>query len=399
MADIALLIKKYLKDDLDGNEKQELESWKNESEINQQIFDELIDDHYLISAVADAYKIDSDIVARQKMHGLITEEPQLPVEAEAEPEKTMIRSLWPKLAAAAAVILILLSIAIFSKQDREPGPHVTGKQKAEPDIAPGGSKATLQLADGRTIVLDNTAMGQLARQGATQIMSKDGQLVYAPGEEDGKNEVLYNTVSTAKGQTYPLLLSDNSRIWLNAESSIRFPVSFTGNERKVEVTGEVYFEIAHNAAKPFIATVNGVNIQVLGTKFNVNAYKDEEAIKTTLIEGSVRVINGMQRKQIRPGQQAQVIANEITVTDDVNVDKITAWQQGYFRFSEDKLSEAMKNVARWYNVEVVYEGGAANVELTGDINRSSNLSSVVKLLAAMDVNARIEGRKLILKAQ
>lgn len=396
MADIALLINKFLKDELDERETQELEFWKSESDVNRQIFEELTNDAYLIEAVGDAYKIDSDTVARQKMHALIAKEQQL----EPGTQKPKIRSLWFRLAATAAVIFILISITTIYllRKDKEPGNIVTS-QNTKPDIAPGASKATLTLADGSTIVLDSTAMGQLAQQGATQIINKDGQLVYAAGKPEGNSAAFYNTVSTSKGQTYPLLLSDHSRIWLNAESSIRFPVSFTGNERRVEITGEVYFEIAHDASKPFFATVNGVNIQVLGTKFNVNAYADEGAIKTTLVEGSVSISKGIQRKRLTPGQQAQVVANEISIADKVDVGKITAWRQGYFRFKEDKLAEAMKNIARWYNVEVVFEGNAANIELSGDINRSSNLSSIVRLLAAMDVEARIEGRKLIVKAQ
>lgn len=395
MTDIALLIKKFLKDELDERETQELESWKSQSDVNRRIFEELTSDAYLIEAVGDAYKIDSDPVARQKMHALIAAEQ----EVETGTRKTKIRSLWFRLAAA-AVFFILISITTIYilRKEKEPGTVVVN-QNVKPDIAPGANKATLTLADGSTIVLDSAAMGQLAQQGATQIINKDGQLVYTGGKREENSAVFYNTVSTSKGQTYPLLLSDHSRIWLNAESSIRFPVSFTGDERRVEITGEVYFEIAHDAAKPFFATVNGVNIQVLGTKFNVNAYADESAIKTTLIEGSVSISKGTQKKRITPGQQAQVVANEISIADNVDVGKITAWRQGYFRFKEDKLFEAMKNIARWYNIEVAFEGNAANIELSGNINRSSNLSSIVRLLAAMDVQARIEGRKLIVKAQ
>lgn len=400
MADIALLIKKYLKDELEESEKQELESWKNQSDTNLRIFEELTDDDYLISAVGDAYKIDSDAVALQKIHARIAVQQQASEEAGTKSVKPVIRSLWFRLAAAAAVILIIISITtIYTLQKDKRTDNVAEKRGLNPDIAPGASKATLTLADGRTIVLDSTAMGQLAEQGTAQIINKDGRLVYTAGKGEAKTDVLYNTVSTSKGQTYPLLLSDNSRIWLNSESSIHFPVSFTGRDRRVEITGEVYFEIAHDAARPFIATVNGVDIQVLGTTFNVNAYADENSIKTTLVEGSVRVSKGIQRKQIAPGQQAQVIADEIKIANNVNVDKITAWRQGYFRFKDDKLSEAMKNIARWYNIEVVFEGNAANVQLSGDINRSSNLSSVIRLLAALDVEARTEGRKLIVKAQ
>lgn len=396
MTDIALLIKKYLKEDLDEKEEQELESWKNQSEANRQIFEKLTDDNYLLQAVSDSYKIDSDEIAQQKINVLIDADQATTGIA----KETLVRSIWPRLSVAAAVLLLLaVSAVYFLRKNQQPDTRVTKTSNETPDITPGTYKATLRLADGRSIVLDSATMGQLAQQGGIQVLNKNGQLVYTPSNAEGKGEVLWNTLSTAKGQTYPLLLSDGSRIWLNSESSIRFPVFFKGDLREVQITGEVLFEVAHDPSKPFKVTAKDINVQVLGTTFNVNAYNDEDAIKTTLIEGSVQVSSGVQRKKIRPGQQAQVVANEIKVVENVAVDKIIAWKQGYFRFKEDKLSEAMKNIARWYNVDVVFQGNAGNVEFSGDIHRSSNLSEVVRLLAAMDVDARIEGRKLILKAQ
>jgi ferric-dicitrate binding protein FerR (iron transport regulator) len=266
------------------------------------------------------------------------------------------------------------------------------------DIAPGVFKATLKLADGRSIVLDKSTMGQLAEQGSTQVLNKDGQLVYAPAAGAAQAKDLWNTLSTAKGQTYSLLLSDGSRITLNSESSIQFPVSFAGELREVKVTGEAYFQVAHDASRPFEVKARDMELRVLGTTFNVNAYSDEDAVKATLVEGSIQIRKGVQKKIIKPGQQAQVLPDDIKVTD-VDVDRITAWKQGYFRFKEDKLSEAMRNVARWYDVEVVYEGNAAGVEVTGSIPRTANLSELIKMLAAIDIEAKIDGKKLILNAK
>jgi ferric-dicitrate binding protein FerR (iron transport regulator) len=403
MTDITLLIHKFLKDELDEGEKLELQEWRAQSDVNNRIFEKLTNEDYLFTAVGDAYKIDSDEVAQQKMNVLIDQEQQSTAHL-PEGNKITLRSIWPRLSVAAAILILLAVSAIYIvNRNRQPKAVVAETKKAKPDIAPGTYKATLQLADGSIVSLDSTTNKIIGQQGNTAIKNNNGQLVYnaKSSPSGGQGEaVLYNTVSTAKGQTYPVLLSDNSRVWLNSESSIRFPVAFVSGERKVEITGEVYFEVAHDASKPFIASVNGVDIQVLGTKFNINAYKDEDAIRTTLIEGAVRVSKGGQKKQIKPGQQAQVISNDIKVVDNVDLDKITAWKQGLFAFKGDKLQDVMKDLARWYNIDVVYEGsGTKDVEITGNIFRNWNLSEVLKILSTLNIESRIEGRTLILKAQ
>jgi transmembrane sensor len=404
MTDISLLIHKFLKDELNDSEKLELQAWREESDVHNRIFEKLTGEDYLLAGVSHAYKIDSDETAQQKINVLIDED-QRATEYVQQSERITLRSIWPRLSVAAAILILLAVSAIYIiKRNHTQAPVMAEVKKAKPDIAPGTYKATLTLADGSVVVLDSITNKLIGQQGSTAIKNNNGQLVYSSdnstGGSRGEMEILYNTVSTAKGQTYPVLLSDNSRVWLNSESSIRFPVSFAPGERKVQITGEVYFEVAHDAGKPFIASVNGVDIQVLGTKFNINAYGDEEAIRTTLIEGSVRVSKGGQKKQIRPGQQAQVISNDIKVVDNVDLDKIIAWKQGLFAFKGDKLVDVMRDLARWYNIDVVYEGsGTKDVEITGNIFRNWNLSEVLKILSTLNIDSRIEGRKLILKAQ
>jgi transmembrane sensor len=395
MADIAQLIHKYLKEECSEEELQQLQDWQQQSEHNRRIFNRLTDDEYLLQAVADHYKIDPDEVALEKINARIDAEEQAKDTAE---KAGNVRWIWPRLSVAAAILVLLATSTIYILHKNQQGPGITQSMPANQDVAPGGYKATLQLADGRSISLDSASTGQLAQQGSTQVLNKNGQLVYTPSRAGGPSDILWNTLSTSKGQTYPLLLTDGSRITLNAESSIRFPVTFTGDRREVQVTGEVYFQVAHDAARPFTVTAKDMDLQVLGTTFNVNAYNDEESVKTTLVEGSILVKKGIQQKVIRPGQQAQVLLNDIKVTE-VDVDKAIAWKQGFFRFKEDKLSEAMKNIARWYNIEVVFEGNAADVDVSGDIPRTANLSELVRLLAVIDVTARIEGKKLVLKAQ
>jgi ferric-dicitrate binding protein FerR (iron transport regulator) len=390
---IAVLIGKHLKQELSREEDLELNAWIEESGDHREIFERLTTVDYLEDTIREKYRTNAVEATREKLNRLIE------TDGETLQRNGSIHRIWPRLAVAAAV-LCLLSVSVFYilKRTGKADTEMAKAVKVESVISPGSNKATLKLADGRSIVLDSATIGQLAQQGSTQVLNKNGQLVYDASRVMGQREVLWNTLSTTKGQTYSLLLSDGSRITLNSASSIRFPVTFTGEKREVQVTGEVYFQVAHDASRPFEVTAGDMVLQVLGTTFNVNAYADEAAIKATLVEGSIQIIKGAQRKIIKPRQQAQVLPNDIKVTE-VDVDKIIAWQQGFFRFKEDKLSAAMKNIARWYDVDVQYEGNAANVEISGGIPRSANISELIKMLAGIDVEARIEGRKLVLKAQ
>jgi len=387
---IAVLIGKHLKQELSNEEEQELTAWMEASSDHRDIFERLTHIDYLEDTVRERYRTNAVEDTREKLHQLIA------TDGEGVQPVGRVRSIWPRLAVAAAIFCVLAVSVVYTLM-RNKGAH-TDVATVGPVIAPGANKATLKLTDGSTIVLDSATMGQLVQQGGTQVLNKNGQLVYGASPVAGAHDILWNTLSTTKGQTYSLLLSDGSRITLNSASSIRFPVSFAGDKRQVQITGEVYFQVAHDASKPFEVTAGDMVLQVLGTTFNVNAYADEEAIKATLVEGSIEVKKGTRKKVIKPGQQAQVLSDDIQVTE-ADVDKITAWKQGYFRFKEDKLSDAMKNIARWYDVEVVFEGKAANVEISGGIPRSANVSEVIKMLAALDIEARTEGRKLILKAQ
>ena len=196
---------------------------------------------------------------------------------------------------------------------------------------------------------------------------------------------------------YPVKLSDGSAVWLNSSSSIRFPVAFNEQERRVEITGEAYFEVAHDDRKPFRVSVNGVEVQVVGTVFNINSYNDEATMKTTLLTGSVKLTKGNQQVMIKPGEQAEVGDKTIKVNTGVNVNKEVAWKNGLFYFKNENLKAIMRQIARWYDVDVVYEGKISNDEISGKIYRNTNLSEVLKLLNVLDVNYKIEGKKLIIK--
>ncbi|QEH42164.1 FecR family protein [Chitinophaga sp. XS-30] len=269
-------------------------------------------------------------------------------------------------------------------------------------ILPGGKKAYLTLADGRRIALDDAAKGRLTSQGQTLIVKEEeGQLRYEG--LNGDDKVYFNTISTPRGGEYKVVLPDGSAVWLNAESSIRFPTQFKGNERRVELTGEAYFEVAKaggHQPMPFIASVNGMEVTVLGTHFNIKAYQNEATIRTTLLEGAVKVSRHAASDQaviLRPGQQAAVTGDQQISVKAVDVEEQVAWKNGRFDFRSEQISAVMKQLERWYNVDVVYES-MPSVHFSGTISRKADVKGVLKTLEMTGgAHFRIEGRKIIVQ--
>ena len=246
------------------------------------------------------------------------------------------------------------------------------------DVEPGSSKAVLTLGDGSSIVLDSASSGILSRQGNTKVTKTGGKLNYSVFDKD-KKPALFNKLTTPRGGQYRIELPDGSQVWLNAASSLRFPTAFTGRERRVEVEGEAYFEVAENKAKPFIVSTNGAEIQVLGTHFNVMAYKDEASLKTTLLEGAVKFV-GNGSVLLKPGQQSQLFANgPVKVVSDVNLEEVMAWKNGFFHFEGVDFETVSKQLSRWYDVEVVCDRKVDDL-LYAEIPRNTRLSDVLKAL-------------------
>ncbi|HEV2830830.1 MAG TPA: FecR domain-containing protein [Hanamia sp.] len=302
--------------------------------------------------------------------------------------------------AAACIILFLAGGTWFLLNHWQKSPATQAiAVKSHPvtsDINPGKNGAILTLSDGSKIVLDSTE-GALAWQGNSQVINKEGQLSYA-GRSAGTG-VVYNTMTTPNGRQYQLVLSDGTKIWLNAGSSITYPTSFSGDERKVELTGEGYFEVAHKALKPFRVSVNNAVVEVLGTHFNINAYDDEREMRTTLLEGSVRVRKGMSTTLIVPGQQAMVdnSSDAITVKETIDLDQVIAWKNGLFQFDQADIKTIMKQVARWYDLDVEFDGEISKRKFLVIINRNSQLSEVLEALRSNDIVYKIEGKKLIVQ--
>jgi len=317
-------------------------------------------------------------------------------EVEAIPKVHRIhfqRSKWW----AAAAILIMFGVGsyfLFLNKTKQPiGIAKTQEERFKNDVNPGGYKARLTLADGREIILDSATLGELAKQGGTAVINKEGQLVYQSNEKS--NQVLYNTLSTSKGETYTTVLADGSKVWLNSASSIKYPVAFNGNERKVEITGEAYFEVAHDVSKPFTVSANGMDVQVLGTHFNINAYSDEALIKTTLLEGSVKVTKEGKVQLLSPGQQAQLNkAGEIKLLTNANTEQAIAWVSGVFDCNGQDISAIMRQVGRWYNVDIRIEPGVTNDKFAGRIPRTVSLTNLLKVLEMNGVTFTVEGKNI-----
>ncbi|HEY8388410.1 MAG TPA: FecR domain-containing protein [Parasegetibacter sp.] len=297
-----------------------------------------------------------------------------------------------RLAAASVLLAVLVSAVIYSylTGNSVSENSIVTKNSIQHDVKPGMNTALLTLADGSVIILDSTSNGAITRQGHTRVIKMNGAVSY--NKEDSvlvakqPREITYNTITTPRKGTYKVILSDNTAVWLNAASSIRFPTSFTGSKRVVEITGEVYFEVESNPAMPFLvkvaSTQSGVRpmeIEVLGTHFNVNAYPDEKYIRTTLLEGLVKVRTNDKNQLMKPGQQLRLdSAGNLNLISSVATDKVVAWKNGIFDFDEDSLDEILRQLARWYDVEIA--SPVPERYYTGAIRREVNISEVLKML-------------------
>jgi transmembrane sensor len=266
------------------------------------------------------------------------------------------------------------------------------------DIPPGGNNATLTLDDGTRITLENAKNGSLARQGKTTILKFDGKVSYDPSVSSS-GKVMYNTITTPRGGQYEIELPDHSHVWLNAASSIRFPTAFAGKQRRVEIMGEAYFEISKHPNMPFFVKVGSSEVQVLGTHFNVMAYTEESAIRTTLLEGSVRFVNGQTSSLLAPGQQSQLNKDGgLKVERNVNNEEVIAWKNGLFHFENVEIETVMRQLSRWYAIDVVYKNKRSDNLLYADIPRTTNLSDALKALELTGgIHFEVQGKKVIVE--
>jgi transmembrane sensor len=308
------------------------------------------------------------------------------------------KQLWLKLGVAAAMMVFVgFGAYVLLRQDKNVVAKKTiAKTKQAHDVLPGGNKAILTLANGKTITLDSAKNGLLVNQGAARIhKTRDGQLVYEADNNDDGSAAPMNTVSTPRGGQYQLVLDDGSKVWLNSASSLSFPAVFKGKTREVEITGEAYFEVAKNDKMPFRVKVNNTVVEVLGTHFNIMAYNDEAVMKTTLLEGSVKINNSQNFSMLKPGQQAQLNQNgPIKIIDNPDADDAVAWKDGLFQFRDAGIETIMRQAARWYDVQVSFEGKMPVKEFTGRISRNVKASELMGMLKYMGINYKIEDKHI-----
>ncbi|MFT3827444.1 MAG: FecR domain-containing protein [Chitinophagaceae bacterium] len=292
---------------------------------------------------------------------------------------------------AASVLLILVCGYWQMQRMQKTKKDTLQPQLVQGDILPGSFGATLTMADGSTIEIDSAVSGAIATQGNVEVSIKTGGLQYDATGTAQQQGVLYNQLTTGRGQTYHIYLQDGTEVWLNAASSIKYPVTFSDTIRRVELTGEGYFVVHHDAVKPFIVSVNGVEIKDLGTEFNVNAYEGQQTIRTTLIEGIIEV-NG---KRLRIHQQAVVNSNgTMLMKDDVNLEEVTAWKDGRFVFASADIHEILAQLSRWYNIDIVYTDTLPEKAIRGKASRNNRLSSLLKILESNGYKFSIEGKKI-----
>lgn len=294
------------------------------------------------------------------------------------PVKIMYRKWWQY--AAAVVFIVAASGAWFLLQHRKQVTHHVPEVAAA--IAPGANKALLQLSNGKTIVLSDTQNGVVGRQGSAQIVKTDnGVLAYQRGTAAADNTVEYNTMITPRGGQFRIVLQDGSTVWLNAASSLKYPVEFNGAERVVELTGEAYFEVAARLGQPFRVKSKGQEVLVLGTHFNINAYPDEAMTATTLITGKVKVSGAGYAGVLQPGEQVQQQENsQWQLLRNVDTETVMAWKNGYFSFNKANIVTVMRQLARWYDVNVIFETKNTEQAFVGEIPRNVSLEKALEIL-------------------
>ncbi|HRO85871.1 MAG TPA: FecR domain-containing protein [Niabella sp.] len=383
---VAYLLEIYSEGKASPEEEQELFTWVikgNKKPVKEHIEKLVSSDHFGDAAL----EVDWERLYQQVLK-----------ETNARNIRPVVRKMtWIRWAAAAIVLLAGTGYYFFTAHKGNDQKELTSIEQIKMDdiAAPDAVNAVLTLDNGQRIILDSTGTGMLAVQGSVKVMKlPDGQISY----RGTSKEIQYNTLSNPRGsKVIGLTLADGSKVWLNAASSLRYPTAFTGNERKVEITGEAYFEVAHDPVTPFIVSKDGTTVQVLGTHFNVNAYDDEHSLNVTLLEGSVSVgtIYSRQPKVIGPGEQAQVgKGGDIKLVNSVDTDEVMAWKNDLFSFKGAGIESIMRQVSRWYDVDVIFEKQVTE-KFYAEVSRSTNVSMLLKMLeATRSVQFSIEGKTI-----
>ena len=424
IARIRDLIIKHLKSATTEDEYQELQSWIHQSEANATLFHELTDADSLEELLKESdvresilQKIEARLAddpqygplriteAGYFSSGYETQPSQAPVETEVIYLTPVRRNKTWIYAAAACLLALCIGSYFFLPRFSRSALIKSDVSQIKNDRAPGGDKAVLTLGNDSTIVLENAANGNLVIQGVSRVSKDKNLLAYTAASASSPSPsttntsataLVYNTLTTPRAGQFQLVLPDGSKVWLNNASSLRYPTSFSGKNREVTLSGEAYFEIAKDAAKPFVVRVNELAVNVLGTSFNVMAYGDDPAIKTTLLTGKVSLSAGSRQSLLAPGEQAAISKDgSWKIAKGVDVEESIAWQRGYFHFTQENIGGVLRQLCRWYDVDAVFTIPVPDYTFDGEIDRNLSLSSILKHLEKRDLHFQIDGRKLI----
>lgn len=375
---LAYLLAGFVRETLTPEEREELEEWVSESDENLELFKELTNEKNIEIGLRSLKEGDS-ISAYERIHY------KIPFR-----DKKKVRKLWAYLAAASIIILIAtVYFFAFNKKN-----EAIATPTALHDIPAGTDKAVLTLSNGKTIFLQDRGNGNIINENGINVMKVDsGQIAYSGNNTETGAE--YNTLTTPKGGQFQITLSDGTKVWLNAASSLHYPVAFSGKERSVEVEGEAYFEVKHDPDHPFHVQSRNQAITVLGTRFNVNAYSEESAITTTLLEGKIELSTKTAKQILSPGDQFYTdLSDKIIRNMMPDIEGATAWKDGWFHFKDQSITDILKQVGRWYNADVIYQG-----QITGhfdaDIPRKVSVSQLLKALEGTGkVHFTVEGKTI-----
>ena len=378
---IAFLIAGFLQHTLTPQEHDELDAWVGESDHNVLLFEELIDEKNLADMVSKLGAFNNEGTG----------------EIAVKKVQSVRRSRGLRLSAIAACFLVIIAGAYFFVTRTKP-PKSLAHETLASDVLPGGNHAILRFSTGEMIQLDTIAAGKINTRQLESVVKTDSGLLSYSGEPQSKQDETntWNQLVVPRGGQYQVILSDKTHVWLNASSSLKYPVSFSGKRRTVELTGEAYFQVAKDPAKPFVVVANNGSVEVLGTHFNVNGYLDNDQTNATLLEGSVKVSTGLSQTMLVPGQQVSWdISGKMHPTVEVDTEAVTAWQKGLFSFEKGNIEEIMRQVARWYDVDIVYNG-KINEHFTATIERNVPVSQLLRLLEKTGgVHFQVNGKKII----
>ncbi|MBS0028170.1 FecR family protein [Chitinophaga sp. 22321] len=392
---IAYLILRAIREESSEEERTELEDWRISRDENDVIIKEILSEGYIagsLKELSEAKNKTSHQLADFGIHiDKIYGDNRTGKQGSSPLRVFVLRYRRELVAASVACLLVASAYWLFRVS---PGRR-SQQSLIAADASAGTNKAVLTLSDGSVIHLDSAGNRVILDRNAS--VQKQGNIL-SYDNNSGQATVSYNTLATPRGGQFHVQLSDGTNVWLNAASSLRYPTSFPGNNREVEITGEAYFEIAQIAGKPFkVKIAEKGDLLVLGTSFNIKAYDDETSVTTTLVSGKVKLINGISSAELHPGDRAQWRVNSnISVLNNADTDKELAWKNGFFNFNGVHLQDAMRQISRWYDIDVTYEDDVPDVEFVGEMERNINLSVLLKALEGFDIHFRLEnGRHLI----